>query len=778
MTAALLTRQVPTRATQLRRLRAAVARCHELIIHSHDQPTLLVQVCDELMASGALQAAWVAWCSPTWNGPHRHTPQADEHQPHPTLGSADLELAKASGQAVWPSVPSEPLGSDSKAQLSASQPGASTNNPTTSVALLPITIRGQTVAVLAVQAATPGTWTASSRLLLLKLTHSLGVSWESGTAANEAASQQAAASAEATATLGHEHQLMQAFVDLLPGSVFMKDENLRLVMLNQELARNLGRDRSDLIGATNAQLFPPEFAQAASELDHAVLRSGVTQVVTQTLQDQAWETRLFLVTHPTGKKFLGGISLDVTEHWLNTARTQALLDLHGMASQLDERALLTQGLEMAENLTRSDIGFLHFVNEDQETLELVTWTAGALRGCTAAHDSHYPISAAGIWADCFRQREPVVVNDYASFPDKKGLPAGHATLNRFISIPVIEGTRVWMMLGVGNKQTDYTDTDVQTLQLLGNDLWRMAQRRREEKLRQQRVADLEAANARLANMQLQLLQSEKLASIGQLAAGVAHEINNPIGFLKSNLHTLAGYVGDLLSVIQRFDAAQARLGPAHSDAFLEVTTLKAQVDHAYLVTELPSLIGESQDGIERVRRIVQDLKSFSRSGDTEWDWADLTHGIETTINIAWNQIKYKATLEREFQALPQVYCVASQINQVVMNLLVNAGQAIEAHGTITLRTGHDDTQVWVEVQDTGCGMTPDQLKHIYEPFFTTKPPGQGTGLGLAIAWQIVERHQGRMEVESTPGQGSRFRLYLPIDGHAAAAAAQSQPSAT
>jgi len=166
--------------------------------------------------------------------------------------------------------------------------------------------------------------------------------------------------------------------------------------------------------------------------------------------------------------------------------------------------------------------------------------------------------------------------------------------------------------------------------------------------------------------------------------------------------------------------------------------------------------------VERVSRIVLDLKNFSRSGDTHRAWSDLISGLESTLNVVWNQIKYKAELVRELSPLPPVFCVASQINQVLMNLLVNASQSIQDHGRITLRTGVQDDQVWLEVQDTGCGIAPEHLGRIFEPFFTTKPTGQGTGLGLSISADIVRRHDGHIDVESTPASGTRFRVWLPI----------------
>jgi signal transduction histidine kinase len=182
------------------------------------------------------------------------------------------------------------------------------------------------------------------------------------------------------------------------------------------------------------------------------------------------------------------------------------------------------------------------------------------------------------------------------------------------------------------------------------------------------------------------------------------------------------------------------------------------------VTDLPALINESRDGVDRVSKIVMDLKNFSRVGDTAFQWADLHVGLESTINVVWNELKYKAEVVREYGELPQVLCVAPQINQVVMNLLVNAAQSIAEHGRITVRTGCEGDHVWIEVQDTGCGIPPEKQAHIFEPFYTTKPAGQGTGLGLSIAFGIVKQHHGSLTFCSQLGEGSTFRLTLPVNG--------------
>ncbi|WP_085655969.1 MULTISPECIES: ATP-binding protein [unclassified Pseudomonas] len=259
----------------------------------------------------------------------------------------------------------------------------------------------------------------------------------------------------------------------------------------------------------------------------------------------------------------------------------------------------------------------------------------------------------------------------------------------------------------------------------------------------------------------QLVQSEKLASLGQLAAGVAHEINNPIGFISSNLGTLDGYIKQLLEMLDAYAAASRTLD---TGAAAQLEQLRARLELDYLLEDIPQLIGESKEGIGRVGRIVKDLKDFSRvDTNQEWQWANLQQGIESTLNIVANELKYKADVVKEYQPLPDIECLPSQINQVIMNLIVNAAQAMgPERGTITLRTGQRADTAWVEVADTGSGIAPDTLQKIFDPFFTTKPVGQGTGLGLSLSYGIVKKHGGEISVRSELGAGTTFRVELPL----------------
>jgi len=289
--------------------------------------------------------------------------------------------------------------------------------------------------------------------------------------------------------------------------------------------------------------------------------------------------------------------------------------------------------------------------------------------------------------------------------------------------------------------------------------FRVAERTQE--LEDERMALL-AAKERIEQAQEQLLQSEKMSAVGQLAAGVAHEINNPIGFVMSNLGALTAYADQLLTLIAAYEAMEGKLPTDHPDR-QTLAAARATAELDFLRQDIPDLLRDSNDGLSRVKRIVGDLKDFSHVDEGEWNAVDLNKSLESTLNVVWNEIKYKAEVVRELGELPLVSCIPAQINQVFMNLLINAAQAIQTKGRITLRTGVAGKNAWIEIADTGQGMALEIKRRIFEPFYTTKPVGKGTGLGLSISWDIVERHGGTIEVHSEPGNGTTFRLTLPIE---------------
>jgi two-component system NtrC family sensor kinase len=253
-----------------------------------------------------------------------------------------------------------------------------------------------------------------------------------------------------------------------------------------------------------------------------------------------------------------------------------------------------------------------------------------------------------------------------------------------------------------------------------------------------------------------------MAAIGQLAAGVAHEINNPMGFLTRNLVTLGKYTERLRSFITAVDGAL--VSPETPPELRErLTASRKSLKIDFLLEDIPNLLAESADGAERVRKIVQDLKGFSRIDVAEYAAVDLNQCLESTINVIGNEIKSKARLTTEFGDIPRVACRPQQLNQVFMNLLLNAAQAMECEGDILVRTCIDNGNVFVEIADNGCGIAPEHLDRIFEPFFTTRLVGKGTGLGLSISYDIVKKHGGEISVESEISKGTTFRLRIPLE---------------
>ena len=277
---------------------------------------------------------------------------------------------------------------------------------------------------------------------------------------------------------------------------------------------------------------------------------------------------------------------------------------------------------------------------------------------------------------------------------------------------------------------------------------------------------LEQSNKELKETQQQLFQAEKMASVGQLAAGVAHEINNPVGFVSSNLNTLTDY----LSMFQILMTLVKKLQPdadieAQKALITEIHQFYAQHDFDFISEDVTPLIEESVEGLARVSEIVKGLKVFSRIDSDEKQWFDLNHCLNTTLTMVNNKLKYICKVEKQFADLPRVYFNVGKLTQVFTNLLINAGQAIEAtgkQGVITVHTYLQGKQVIVDITDTGCGISEENLEKLFNPFFTTKPEGQGTGLGLSITYGIIQEHGGNIEVTSKEGEGSRFIITLPV----------------
>ncbi len=301
----------------------------------------------------------------------------------------------------------------------------------------------------------------------------------------------------------------------------------------------------------------------------------------------------------------------------------------------------------------------------------------------------------------------------------------------------------------------------------------ITERKQAEKTLELAYAELEKANKELKETQSQLVQSEKMASIGQLAAGVAHEINTPVGFVASNFQTLEGYTNKFRNLFKMYSELMEQIKSSEEPELLkkaqDITKSRDDMKIEFVLEDIQELFDDSKEGLQRVTGIVQNLRDFSRIDQPE-DFAEynLNDGIKATLVVANNEIKYDCDIKTEFSKMPPVFCNSGQINQVFLNILVNAAQAIKSqdrdgNGTITIRTYATETDIVCEISDDGSGIPPEKVSNIFDPFFTTKPVGKGTGLGLSVSYDIiVNKHKGEIFVDSTVGEGSKFTIKLPI----------------
>jgi two-component system NtrC family sensor kinase len=310
-----------------------------------------------------------------------------------------------------------------------------------------------------------------------------------------------------------------------------------------------------------------------------------------------------------------------------------------------------------------------------------------------------------------------------------------------------------------------------------------------------REAQTQEEIKRLQATQSQVIHTTKLASLGQMVAGVAHEINTPLGFVKSNVEVVGDLLDDYRKLVKLYDAAvQLCLQPVDllfgadkasldklvkyvEDARKKLFEARANLESSSLLKDAKELLGDAGDGLTQLSSLVQNLKGFSRVDRDGMDSVDLNEGLDSALMIAQHQLRDRVKVVKHLQPLPKVRCMASQMNQVFLNLITNAAQSIDGEGTITIESKPVGQTVEMSFTDTGSGITDDVLPKIFDPFFTTKPVGEGTGLGLSIVHKIIKGHNGSVKVRTTPKKGSTFTISLPVDGPTAGTAAAAANAA-
>jgi signal transduction histidine kinase len=373
----------------------------------------------------------------------------------------------------------------------------------------------------------------------------------------------------------------------------------------------------------------------------------------------------------------------------------------------------------------------------------------------------------------------VLVDDTTSTSEPIHRPTAEALgLRSLVAVPLRVKDRVFGVLTIDSTASHrFSEADVELLSAVANHVALAVDKAEsfrtieelslglEDKVRvrteQLRAAneELEAAYRDLQRTQMQLVQREKMASVGQLVAGVAHELNNPIGFVFSNVTTLEDFVRRLRTMLDAYRARGEAL-PEAERAGLAARWDELKVDYA--LRYLDSMTQGIREGAERARKIVRDLRVFARGQDDMWQPVDLREELESSLTLLNHLLKDRVTVVRKFGDLPSVRCVRSQIDQVFLNLLANAAQAIPGEGTITIETRVENGSAVVQITDSGSGIAPGILDKVFDPFFTTKPVGEGTGLGLSISYELVKKHGGQITAASPPGEGASFTVRLPL----------------
>jgi signal transduction histidine kinase len=307
-------------------------------------------------------------------------------------------------------------------------------------------------------------------------------------------------------------------------------------------------------------------------------------------------------------------------------------------------------------------------------------------------------------------------------------------------------------------------TLIGTIQDVTERILREQEKKELDKQLQLRNKELEKMIADLKMMQGTLVQSEKMASLGLLSAGIAHEINNPLAFVSSNANRLKEYFQDAVSLLNKWQDLEPALKdkPDYKLIIQQINEYKDQIDINFILQDFDKMMYGVQEGTQRIKKIVEGMRGFAHIADNTFSQAQINQAIDDTLTIVWNEIKYKAAIIKNYGNLPPVTCNIGEIKQVLVNLLVNAAHSIKEKGTIFITTSGDDDNVYIQIQDTGSGIQQDNLKKIFDPFFTTKPVGKGTGLGLYISASIIEKHSGSITVDSQIEIGSTFKIKLPI----------------
>lgn len=727
-------KQAEAKIQRLNRLYIAQSHCNQAIVHSENEAELFAQTCAAAVQFGGFKMAWIGVLDPDTRmvKPVFSFGEAAEEYLHDIKISADAASAYGQGPTGRALRENQPFWCQdflhSPLTIPWHERGAILG--WRSSAALPLCREGVVFGALTLYSSEPNAFDEAARELLIEM--SADINFALDNFRHDAERRQAEESL----------RKLSLAVEQSPNSIVITDLDANIEYVNENFVKVTGYSRAEVIGQNPRILHSGKNSRETYDAMWAHLTRG-----------ESWKGEL-INRRKDGSEYFESIFISP----VRDADGRATHYL-GIKEDITERKRVEKSLQESEEKFRvmsasAQDGIVMIDNDGNISF----WNAAAEKifGYTELEalgkNLHLLLTPARFheasgkgFAHFQHSGEGALVGKTLE------LVALHQNGKEFpieLSLSAVNISGSWQAIGIVRDITERKQVEAQMI----------TQYEQVERIN----AQLLESNKQLEQAQSQLLQSEKMAAIGLLAAGVAHEINNPVGYVNSNLGTLEKYLADIFVAMDKYEAVEVMLG-ADNPLLDELRLFKSKVDLNYIREDTKALLAESHQGLERVKKIVLDLKEFSHAdSEDHWVLEDVHQGLESTLNVVWNELKYKCEVVKEYGTLPKIYHLPSQLNQVFMNLLVNAAQAIEVRGTITLRTGQEGDRIWIEVSDTGKGIPAANFPHLFDPFFTTKPVGKGTGLGLSVSYKIIEKHHGKIEVHSEVGKGSTFRVWLPV----------------